>query len=518
MESQEPLILAIDNGTQSVRALLFNRSGELVAKAQTPLTDYTSQRDGWQEHDAESFYQQMAATCQQLFADSEQTPEQIKAVVVTTQRATVINLDAKGQPLRPAIIWTDQRKAEIRSKRPWLWRLAFRLLMLKPTIDALECEAEINWIAQNQPEIWANTAHFLLLSGFLNYRLTGEVKDSIGSQVGYIPFDYKRQCWSGQRDWKWSCMPVARSQLPKLVAIGDTIGTITAAAARATGLLPGTPVIAGAADKACEVLGSGCIEETMGSISCGTTATINVCQNRYIEPRPFIPPYPAALPGHFNGEIQVFRGFWMVEWFVQQFGSPEQGRVANDNRSVEMLLDELVIATPPGAEGLMLQPYWNPGLGQPGPEARGSVIGFTDKHGRAHLYRALLEGLAYALREGKEQLERRSKIPIQRLRIAGGGSQSDAVMQILADVMQLPTERPSTYEASGLGAAIIAAVSLGYYPDYSAAVPAMTSVSARFEPNSVNSALYEQLYKQVYQRQYGRLQPLYAALISLLPR
>ena len=515
MSKPQPLILAIDNGTQSVRALLFDRSGQLVAKAQKALVDYSTPQPGWQEHDVEAFYTHMASCCQQLWQSGKYTAEQVQAVVVTTQRATVINLDEHGQPLRPAIIWTDQRKAALRAKRPWWWRLLFRLLGLKRTIDALERETEINWIAQHQPQVWAKTAHYLLLSGYLNYRLTGEFKDSVGSQVGYIPFDYKCQQWCGKRDWKWHCMPVAQQQLPELVAVGAVLGSVTAAAARQTGLMAGTPVIAGAADKACEVLGSGCLDETIGSISCGTTATINVCQQRYIEPRPFIPPYPAALPDYFNSEIQVFRGFWMVEWFVQQFASTEQQRAERSDIAVEPLLEELLQATAPGADGLVLQPYWNPGLGHPGPEARGSVIGFGDQHTRGHLYRAMLEGLAFALRDGKEQLERRNKNKLQRLRVAGGGSQSDGVMQILADVLQLPTERPSTYEASGLGAAIIAAVSLGYYRSYAEAVAAMTAVSARFEPIAANSDLYQKIYRQIYRRQYRRLRPLYSALARL---
>jgi sugar (pentulose or hexulose) kinase len=509
---QNDILLAIDNGTQSIRALGFSPNGQLVDKVQRPLDGYTSPQEGWMEHDVEAFYQALCEVCQQLWQQGKVKPEQVKGVIVTTQRATVVTLDKHGKPLRPAIIWPDQRRAEIRSKRPLLWRGLFRLLGLKPTIDALERECEINWMVQNEPERWAQTAHFLLLSGYLNYRLSGDFVDSVGNQVGYIPCDYKNQSWSKPKDWKWSCMPVLPEQLPRLINTGEILGQVQAEAAQDTGLKPGTPVIAGAADKACEVLGSGCMEPTLGSISCGTTATINVSQCDYLEPRPFIPAYPAAVPGQFNLEIQTFRGFWMIRWFKENFAQREIDRARAMSLTVESLFEAFLTATPPGAQGLVVQPYWNPGLGKPGPEARGSIIGFNDSHTRDHMYRAIIEGLAYALREGKEHLEKRTKQRLTLLRVAGGGSQSDGVMQILADVMNCTTERPSTFEASGLGAAIIGAVQLGYYRSFEEAVTAMTHAGARFEPNPDHAALYDQIFKRVYQAQYPALKPLYQRL------
>jgi len=160
----------------------------------------------------------------------------------------------------------------------------------------------------------------------------------------------------------------------------------------------------------------------------------------------------------------------------------------------------------------MLQPYWSPGVRQPGPEAKGAIIGFGDVHTRAHIYRAMLEGLAYALREGKERIEKRSGVPITTLRVAGGGSQSDAAMQLTADIFGLPAERPHTYETSGLGAAIDAAVGLGLHPDFETAISAMTRVGDRFEPDPAARSLYDRLYSEVYLEMYHRLRPLYRSI------
>jgi sugar (pentulose or hexulose) kinase len=208
-------------------------------------------------------------------------------------------------------------------------------------------------------------------------------------------------------------------------------------------------------------------------------------------------------------EIQIYRGYWMVSWFKREFGLREKQLAADRNVEPEDLFDNLVEEVPAGSMGLMLQPYWSPGLKSPGPEAKGSIIGFGDVHTRAHLYRSILEGLAYALREGKERTEQRTKIPITELRVSGGGSQSDAAMQLTADVFNLPTARPHTYETSGLGAAIDVAVGLSLHPDFETAVGAMTRVRDVFEPNPAHREVYDDLYKRVYKQMYDRLQPLY---------
>ena len=287
------------------------------------------------------------------------------------------------------------------------------------------------------------------------------------------------------------------------------MGEITREAAEATGIPAGLPLIAAAADKACEVIGSGCLAPHIACLSYGTTATINTTHRRYIEVIPLIPPYPSAVPDAYSLEIQVYRGYWMVSWFKREFGQHEQHLANELGIEVEDLFDDMVNTVPPGSLGLTLQPFWSPGLRVPGPEAKGAVIGFGDVHTRAHLYRSILEGLAYALREGAERTSRRSGVPITEVRVAGGGSQSAPAMQLTADIFGLPVTRPHVYEASGLGAAIDAAVGLGLHPDFKTAVSEMTHLGVSFEPNPANQRIYDELYNRVYLRMYGRLRPLY---------
>jgi sugar (pentulose or hexulose) kinase len=509
------VLLAIDSGTQSVRALAFDLRGTLVARARVPLEPYVSPQPGWAENDPDYYWRSVCEACQQLWRENAGSAasgclrERIAGVALTTQRGTVVNVDEAGRPLRPAILWLDQRRTPgLASVGGW-WGLAFWLAGMRQTVAYLQAEAEANWIRTHEPEIWARTHKYLFLSGYLTYRLTGRFADSVGCQVGYVPFDYKRLRWAGPSDWRWDGVPMSPALLPDLVPPATPIGEISAAAAEATGIPTGLPLIAAAADKACEVIGAGCLDSHIGCLSYGTTATINTTHRRYVEAIPMIPPYPAAVPGAYSLEVQVFRGFWMVSWFKAQFGHLEQRLAEAEHVEPEQLLEQLVSQSPPGAMGLVLQPYWSPGLKEPAPGAKGAIIGFGDVHTRAHVYRAILEGLAYALREGKERCERRSGVAITELRVSGGGSQSEAAMQVTADIFGLPVARPHVYETAGLGAAITAAVGLHLHADHGTAVRQMTRLGSAFEPDPRNRTLYEQLYTRVYRRMYRQLRPLY---------
>jgi len=505
-------ILAIDYGTQSVRALIFDLRGHLVEKLQLPVNSYTSPQPGWAEQDPHYYWQSLCTACQQLWAQTRIPKDALAGVALTTQRTTMINVDAHGDPLRPAIVWMDQRRTEGLKPVGGLWGLAFRVSGMRKTIAYLQAEAESNWIRTHQPEIWRKTHKYLFLSGFLTHKLVGRFVDSVGCQVGYIPFDYKARAWSKPWDWKWRGVPMPPHILPDLVPPAGNLGHITATAAAATGIPAGLPLIAAAADKACEVLGAGGLEPHIGCLSYGTAATINSTHKKYVEVIPLIPPYPSAVPNHYSLEIQIYRGYWMVNWFKEEFGCEEKRRASEYGVAPESLLDELVKQVPPGSMGLLLQPYWSPGLKTPGPEAKGAIIGFGDVHTRAHMYRALLEGLAYALREGKERTERRSGVPITELRVSGGGSQSDAALQLTADIFGLPTARAHIYETSGLGAAMDAAVGLNLHSDFPTAVQEMTRVGDVFDPTPTTREIYDGLYNRVYKQMYKRLQPLYEAI------
>ncbi len=516
MPSANPqYMLAIDNGTQSVRALVFDQDGQLAARCKVDIEPYVSPQAGWAEQSAEYFWASLCEACQQLWPLLDFPREAIRAVSVTTQRATVVPLDVDGQPLGPAISWLDQRVVDTAPKLNTFESLLMRVVRAKESVDNFHAQAEANWISQNQPELWQQVDKFLLLSGYHTFKLTGGYTDAVASQVGYVPFDFKAQTWCKENEWQWRALPITADMLPELLPAGTTLGHVSPQESLETGIPEGLPLIASGSDKACEVLGSGCLDAATGSLSYGTTATVNITSDKYLEAIPYQPPYPGVVPGSYNVEMFVPRGYWMVSWFKKEFGLQEQLRSAEEGVAPELLFDELLRAVPPGAMGLTLQPYWSNVAGNTGPEAKGAIIGFGDVHTRAHVYRAMIEGLTYALREGKELLEKRSGQKLQRLRVSGGGSQSDGVMQITADIFGMTVERPHTFETSGLGAAIAAAVGVGIYPDFHTAVSHMTHVGDSFSPVAEHQRTYDQLYRNVYSKMYSKLRPSYKAIRAI---
>lgn len=505
-------ILAIDNGTQSVRALLFDLNGQLLAKSQVELEPYYSTQPGWAEQDPDYFWRQLCSACRSLWQMDTVDPATLRAVALTTQRSTVINVDINGNPLRPAMVWLDQRQLDNIDPLKGPWRYLIKAAGGEDTLNYYRAQAECNWIAHHQPNIWKATHKYLLLSGYLTYLLCGNYADSTASQVGYLPFDFKHHRWCAKHDWRWQALAVKRSQLPRLYAPGTVIGQITAEAARDTGIPHGLPLISAGSDKACEVIGCGALTPDTGSISYGTTATFNVTSPKYREAIPMLPAYPAAMPNHYSCEVIVQRGYWMVNWFKREFAHREAEKAKELNIAVESLFERWLEEVPAGSMGLTLQPYWSPGLRIPGPEAKGAIIGFGDVHTKAHLYRAIIEGIAYALREGKERIENRTGQPINKLMVSGGGAQSNGIMQITADIFGMDAHRPHTFETSGLGAAINGAVGCGLYADHQQAIAHMTHPGERFSPVDDHKNLYEQLFKEVYSPLYEQLKPLYGAI------
>ena len=502
------LILSIDAGTQSIRAALVDLSGNILHIVKTPIQPYFSEHPGWAEQQPDYYWEVLCKTTQQVLQKQENLKENIVGVTLTTQRATMINVDENGKALRPAIIWLDQRRADSRQIMSNALRPVLKAVNLLETLEGVIKECEANWICQNQPDVWKKTHKFLHLSGFFTHRLTGEFVDSVGNNIGYLPFNNKTYQWAGKYDFKWLLFKIEREKLPDLVKPSEILGQITKKASSETGIPEGLPVFAAGSDKGCEILGSGCLTPETGCLSFGTIATFDVATPKYVELRPMIPPYPACVPDTYYTEVSIFRGFWMVSWFKEEFGLQECMIAKQKDEAPEKLFDSLIQNVPAGSMGLMLQPYWTPGRDVDS-YAKGSVIGFGDVHNRAHLYRAILEGLVYGLREGGELTQRKTKVPVTRLKVSGGGSQSDAAMQITADVFGMAAERPHTFETSALGAAIDAAVGLKLYSDFPSAVSGMTKTGRVFEPIKDNQKLYDELYKRVYLKMYGRLRPLF---------
>lgn len=501
-------MLAIDCGTQSVRALVFDSTGCLLAKEKVEFEPYFSPHPGWAEQNPELYWESSCIACQKLKENNATLWEKLIGVTVTTQRDTCINVDREGNTLRPAILWLDQRMAKCEKPLRLSDRLMYAAAGMQRTIEIVRKKSKANWIKENQPEIWDRTYKYLMVSGYFIHKLTGRFVDSVASQIGHIPFDYKRMCWpKSDSSSKWGIFGVERDKLPDLVEPGQIIGGITKFAMEKTGIKEGLPVISGASDKGCETLGMGCVTPECASISFGTTATIQTTSKDYFEPILFMPSYVAAMPGYFNPEVEIFRGYWMISWFKKEFCAKEVIEAEKLGIPPEKLLDERLDDIPPGCQGLMLQPYWGAGLKTP--EAKGAIIGFGDVHTRAHIYRAIIEGVNYALMEGLERIERCSGKKVCSIMVSGGGSQSSMVCKITADMFNRPVYKGNTYETSGLGAAIIGFVGSEIFKSYDEAIKNMVHYDPVFQPNAENSVVYDKLYKKVYKKIYPSLKQHY---------
>nr|MDA3834973.1 FGGY-family carbohydrate kinase [Spirochaetales bacterium] len=458
------------------------------------------------EQDTELYWASLLSVLEKLREHNPALFKCIEGLGVTAQRDTMVCLDENGKPLRNAIIWLDQRKADIVYRPGFPLRQVYAAVGMIDTIKKIQRDGKSNWIRQHQPEIWKKTYKYTTISGFFHRRMTGLWHDSTANQIGHIPFDYRRQMWSAPSGLSAKLYPIPKEKLPDLVPPGSIIGKISTAFAHQSGLPEGLSVVACGSDKGCETLGMGVVSPDTASLSFGTTATIQTTTATYVEPLRFLPAYPAPIPGKFNPEVEIFRGFWMITWFKEQFGFKELSESKQLGKTPEELLDETLKTVPAGSMGLLVQPYWSPGIKQP--FAKGAMVGFGSVHTREYMYRALVEGLCYALLEGKHRIEKVTKEPIKRITVSGGASRSDAICRIAADVFGLPLLRGKTAETSGLGAAVVVQTGIGTYKTVKEAAEGMISHQDEFIPESSNHKLYQELFA-VYQKIFPSLDHVY---------
>jgi len=506
-------VISLDSGTQNVRAILFDRQGNELAIAQDTYDTYFSKHPGWAEHNPEDYWEKLCKVTKSLMKKIDIDPKEIAGVGITTQRGTFVPVDRQGNPLRPAIIWLDQRTTPNPPPLSVAAKVLFAVAGMSEAIKYVRKHSKFLWIRQFEPEIYKKTYKFMQISGWFVNRLTGEFKDSVGMITGMWPLDYKKLVWHGLPQ-AYEAFGLEKNHMVDIFPPDAVLGHITASASAETGLPEGLPVIVGAGDKQSELLGAGAIDPSIGVISYGTATCMEVITYNYIaEKNMKFFTWPAALPNAWDIEMFIFRGFWMVTWFKQEFGQREAIEAEKRGVAPEVILDEVIQNIPPGSMGLMLQPYWSPMVYSK--YAKGSIIGFGDVHTRAHIYRAILEGIGYELRRLSEIVVKKNKTPLQEIRVGGGGSRSDVAVQIAADIFNLPASRMATSEICGLGAAIDVAVGTGMYASFDDAVSSMTKKGRTFEPIAGNHRVYNELYQDVYKKTYQAMEPLYKKIATI---
>lgn len=508
MDQDHSYVLALDVGTQSVRAIVFDREGRQIARARKISRPYYSVRPGVAEVPAGQFYEDSCQVIREVTESLGEDVGKIKALAMTANRDNILPLDEDDKGLRDWITWVDTRRAPEAKEALKKELRGFDLAVYVGDyafFSMVAFRSKFNWIKYNEPDIYARAKRYVSITGYLNLKLCGVFRDARGMQVGYVPYQAKRQDWYRIKA-VFKFLGVRRDQLPDLVAPGEEIGRITEEGARDTGLPVGLPVIASAGDKQCETLGGGVFDPSQAVISYGTMATLGTTSMRHIEDKKLkFYTFASCIPDAWNPEYSIYRGYWLVTWFLEQY--------AKESGMPEFLqrMNQEVLDIPPGSNGLFVFPFWtiHPGLY---PHGKGMITGFTDQHGEADLYRAILESIAYALREGLELIEKKSGTRVSKLTVVGGGSQSDAAMQLTADIFNLPSVRLQAREISAIGAAINAGVWAGFFDNYEEGVKAMVKEEQTFWPRAENVKVYEHLYREIYKKIYRQNQELFKKL------
>lgn len=513
----EPLVLTFDVGTQSARAVLVDKKGNIVAVNQQKYGEpYFSKKPGRAEQNPDFYYEKIIEAAKGLCAENAELLPDIIAVTLTCIRDTVLCLDENKNPLRDVILWLDERRADYKKQLPFINRFLFSLVGMSESVKIVYKATFSNWIKQNEPEVWAKTDKYVMLPTYLNYKLTGRLVDSASNQIGHFPFNYKERHWMNPRELTYCVCDTPKERLCELIETGEIIGSLNDEFCEMTGIPKGLPLIATGSDKGCETLGLSVYNPGKASVSFGTSSTVQLAVSKYFEPQKFMPAYPAVPEDRYNPEIQIFRGFWLVSWFIKEFAAEERLEAQSRGCSPEEVLDEKIKDIPAGCDGLILQPYWTPGITKP--NSLGSVIGFSDFHTRLHLYRAIIEGLCLELYDSMNIMQKRSGMKITEVFVGGGGSRSDVVCQIAADVFGLPVKRIQTHEASSVGSSMVAFVSKGEFKDYDEAIKSMVHEKDVFTPDAKNHAVYEELYEKAYRRLFPRLEPLYKSILEIYKR
>jgi xylulokinase len=497
---KKDLVMGIDCSTTASKVLVWDAQGNAVAEGRGTIP-LRMPRPTWHEQPADSWW---TATVQALRAAITQIDaRRLAALCITHQRETFVPVDENGQPLRDAILWMDER---CRALLPEIDRLCNRdtihQLTGKPLAGNLSI-GKIFWLKQNEPAIFARTFKFLDVHSFLVHKLTGHYRTGWGCVDPTGLFDSQNQCWSEQLV---RAIGLRMDQLPDVFPTGEIIGEVNEVAAKECGLPIGLPIVAGIGDGQAAALGANVAQPGIAMLSLGTSVVSGTLAQKFMTNRAFRTTN-SGLRGAYLLESVILSGTYLINWFLENFGVEMNAQI----------LHEEIQRVPPGSLGLMLVPYWNSVMNPYWDAcASGVVVGWRGVHTRAHLYRAIMEGIAFEIRLHMNEMQNALGANIERLVAVGGGASSSTWCQIIADVTGKPVVRSTTKEVAALGAGIIAAHAAGFYPDVQTAAMAMTRIeSESFASDSTRSAFYSDLYDQVYRHLFPALQTYLDRLTEL---
>ncbi|TFF96487.1 xylulokinase [Candidatus Thorarchaeota archaeon] len=497
----DDLVLAIDAGTTGVRSMIFETSGGPVSRAYEEFESLYP-RPSWVEQDATRWWDTTCSTIKRALKAGGMGPERIAGISVTNQRETVVPVDSDGIPLRHAIVWQDRRTVP---ECDWIRdhigpEMIYEVTGL--TIDPYFTAPKLLWIKKNEPEVFKNTECFLLVHDFIVHRLTGHHLTDFSNASRTMLFDIEAGSWSERLLQRFE---IPLEKLPEPVLSGTTVGEVSEEAAAATGLNRGTPVVAGGGDQQCAALGVGVVREGLTKCTTGTGTFMLVYSEsarRDLERRVLCSRH--VVPDAFVVEASMFTTGSALRWFRDNLGAEECALAEEEGIDPYDIMTDEASSVAAGAEGVIHLPHFV-GAGAPhwNPHARGVFAGLALGHGRNHLLRAILEGVAYEIRSNLEVV-RDNGLAVSEMRVTGGAARSEVWMQIQSDVLNIPVIRTEMEEATALGAAILACKGIGVFDSVVEAAEEMVRGREPLTPNPEHRAVYEEGYDR-YRRLYNAI-------------
>jgi len=494
-----PYFLGIDVSTTATKALMIDSAGKVIAVHSTTYS-FETPHPLWSEQDPELWWNGTQRSIRAVLDESQVDPSQIFGVGLTGQMHGLVLLDAAKNVLRPAILWNDQRtQAQCDEIHQRIGRERFIQITGNVALTGFTAP-KILWVREKEPEVYARVANVLLPKDFIRYRLTREFAMDKADGSGTVLMDLKQRNWS---DEVLDELEIPRSWMPQLFEGPEITGRITLEAAQATGLRPGTPVMAGGGDQAAQAVGVGAVEPGIIGLTVGTSGVVfATTPSALIEPQGRLHAFCHAVPGrwHFMGVMLSAAG--SLQWY-------------RDTLAPGMAIEDLIKEAediPAGSDGLVFLPYLSgERTPHPDPLARGAFIGLTVRHKRAHMTRAVLEGVAYGLKDSFELIQNSGLGKINQVRASGGGTKSRLWRQILASVLEAELVTVNTTEGAAYGAALLAGVGTGYWKDVDDACRAGVKLTGKEEPESAEVAQYQKGY-EVYQKLYPALRNIFAIM------
>jgi len=500
-----PLLLGIDLGAGSLKATLIRADGSVAGEASHVVPTLTP-HPGWSEQNPADWWAALVRAVPEAIAAAGGDAKQIAGIALSAGAHSQVLEDADGKVIRPAIMWNDQRsRIEVQELRD---RADRRILDLGYNrCSTTWTLPQLLWVKKNEPAAAARTARVYLAKDWLRARLTGTFETDTIDALGTLMLDARTAGWSAElcKMIEWPL-----DTLPPIVKPTAIVGKVTREAAAATGLASGCPVICGTSDTAAETYGAGMVETGLGVVKLATAATMSVLSAKAV-PNGELINYYHVVPDHWYLIAGTNSCASAHRWLRDQFFMPADGTA--DGAAVFAEMDRMAASCAPGAEGLVFHPYLN-GERTPywDPLLRADFIGMTMRHRREHFVRALYEGIAFSLRDCFEVFKANGQ-GFKLARITGGGARSATWRQIVSDVLGIPIELPAVADAS-FGAALIAGVGAGIYPDEVTAVRKTLSVTARHEPDAKRATFYDSAFG-IYKDAQAKLAGVNHALHAL---